>query len=133
MLESPKGFDELAKIGVECVGYWRTGYPYSLVYEGNGLDDMKKVLRHFLKRLREQFLPIVLINLNKEAESGSFTRGWFDQKTWMDAAKAQCRVDGVEPTSENIMLRWDPRESGKIHLNLLVSGHFSLPRKRGIR
>ncbi|KAL2192932.1 hypothetical protein P885DRAFT_64401 [Corynascus similis CBS 632.67] len=40
-------------------------------------------------------------------------------KTWIDAAETQCKVDGVKPTWENIMLRWDPRESGNIHLNLL--------------
>ncbi|KAK4099997.1 hypothetical protein N658DRAFT_497726 [Parathielavia hyrcaniae] len=85
---------------------------------------MRKAMRRFLQRLRKQFLPIVLKNLNKESEAGSCTRGWFVQKTWTEAAQRQCKVDGVEPTWENVMLRC-PRESGVIHLNLLVSGrHF---------
>lgn len=56
----------------------RTGEQGLWISKGNGLDNMKKALRRFLKRLRKQFLPIVLINLNKKPESDSFTRGWFD-------------------------------------------------------
>ncbi len=121
MLESSRGFDTLAEIGLECVVLWRKTDRYPVLFRGTSLGDVKKALRIFLERLRKRFLLIVLDNLNRDSEPGAFVRGWFEQETWINAAAKQCDADRVSPSPENMMLRWDPHETGNMHLNLIVS------------
>jgi hypothetical protein len=84
---------------------------------------MEAALRRWLGKLRdEQFYPITLVNTRRKwPEADGQIWAQFDPKEWKDS------VNGVPRDIPKFLRRWDARDHGLIHLNLMASTLPFLP------
>lgn len=119
--ERAGGFDALVRVGEQAVRSWRRdGTP--IMYQGRGAADMRAHTRAFLGRLRRHFFKVVLMDVNKGYPDGSnYTVAVFDPATWTDKAQARARRAGQPVDFDTILRAYDPRDSGEMQINTLVS------------
>ena len=65
--------------------------------------ETKERVRFFLGRLRKKFIPIKLVNLNKNRLGSVFAFAKFEQTGWMDKAEERCKEKGDILNLKNIM------------------------------
>lgn len=119
--ERAGGFDALVRVGEQAVRSWRRNGT-TIMYQGRGPADMRAHARAFLGRLRRHFFKIVLMDVNKGYPEGSnYTIAVFDPASWTDKAHARAKRAGQPVDFDTIFRAYDPRDSGEMQINTLVS------------
>lgn len=124
--ERAGGFDALVRVGEQAVRSWRRD-GITILYQGRGPADMRVHARAFLGRLRRHFFKVVLMDVNKGYPEGSnYTVAVFDPATWTDKAQARASRAGHPVNFDTIFRAYDPRDSGEMQINTLVSVYHCL-------
>ncbi len=119
--ERAGGFDALVRVGEQAVQSWRRKRT-AILYQGQGLADMRVHARLFLGRLRRHFFKVVLMDVNKGYPEGSnYTVAIFDPESWTEKAQERATRAGQRVDFDTIFRAYDPRDSGEMQINTLVS------------